>query len=190
MKVGLFFGSFNPIHHGHLMVAQAVLNQTDLDQIWFVVSPQNPHKKSKSLLHEFDRLDMVARAIEDNFKFKSCDIEFHLSKPSYTIDTLTHLSARHPTHAFSLIIGGDNLEQFTSWKNYHQILDYYGLFVYPRGEEPKSDLWQHKQVTRIEAPVLQISATYIRACIQQGQSIKYLVPEQVEEHIAIKKFYL
>ena len=190
MKVGLFFGSFNPIHHGHLMVAQAVLNQTDLDQIWFVVSPQNPHKKSKSLLHEFDRLDMVERAIEDNFKFKSCDIEFHLSKPSYTIDTLTHLSARHPTYTFSLIIGGDNLEQFTSWKNYHQILDYYGLFVYPRGEEPTSDLWQHKQVTRINAPVLQISATYIRTCIQHGQSIKYLVPEQVEEYIAIKKFYL
>jgi len=190
MKIGLFFGSFNPIHHGHLMIAQAVLNQTDMDQIWFVVSPQNPHKKSKTLLHEFDRLDMVERAIADNFSFKSCDIEFHLSKPSYTIDTLTHLSERHPTYSFSLILGGDNLEQFTSWKNYHQILDYYGLFVYPRGEEPTSDLWNHKQVKRIEAPVLQISATYIRACIQKGQSIKYLVPDEVAEQIAIKKFYL
>ena len=190
MKIGLFFGSFNPIHHGHLMIAQAVLNQTDMNQIWFVVSPQNPQKKSKTLLHEFDRLAMVERAIADNFKFKSCDIEFHLSKPSYTIDTLTHLSERHPNDTFSLILGGDNLEQFKSWKNYTQILDYYGLFVYGRGEEPTSDLWQHKQVTRIDAPVLNISATYIRACIQQEKSIKYLVPDQVADQIAMKKFYL
>lgn len=190
MKIGLFFGSFNPIHHGHLIIAQAVLNQTDVDQIWFVVSPQNPLKKSKTLLHEFDRLDMVERAIEANFNFKSCDIEFHLRKPSYTIDTLTHLSERHPNHTFTLILGGDNLEQFTRWKNYNQILDYYGLFVYPRGEEQMSDLWHHKHVTRIDAPVLQISATYIRACIQRGKSIKYLVPDQVEQQIDIKKFYL
>jgi nicotinate-nucleotide adenylyltransferase len=166
MKVGLFFGSFNPIHQGHLIIAQAVLNQTDVDQIWFVVSPQNPHKKSKSLLHEFDRLDLVDRAISDNYSFKSSDIEF------------------------KLIIGGDNLEQFKSWKNYNQILDYYGLYVYPRGEEPTSDLWSHKNVQRIEAPVLHISATYIRSCIQQGQSIKYLVSDEVETLISAKKFYL
>jgi nicotinate-nucleotide adenylyltransferase len=141
-------------------------------------------------LHEFDRLDLVERAISDNYAFKSSDIEFKLPRPSYTIDTLVHLAERHPTTEFKLSMGGDNLEQFKSWKNYHQILDYYGLLVYPRGEEPTSDLWQHKQVTRINAPVLQISATYIRTCIQHGQSIKYLVPEQVEEHIAIKKFYL
>ena len=106
MKVGLFFGSFNPIHHGHLIIAQAALNQAALDQIWFVVSPQNPHKKSKNLLHEFDRLDLVERAIADNFAFKSCDIEFSLTKPSYTIDTLIYLTERHPTKEFSLILGG------------------------------------------------------------------------------------
>lgn len=190
MKVGLFFGSFNPIHQGHLIIAQAVLNQKKVDQIWFVISPQNPHKKSKTLLHEFDRLDLVERAIADNYAFKSCDIEFNLPRPSYTIDTLVHLTERHPETEFSLIIGGDNVEQFKSWKNYHQILDYYGLIVYPRGEEPRSEVWEHKNVQRIEAPVLHISATYIRACIQQGHSIKYLVPDEVEALIAAKKFYL
>ncbi len=190
MKIGLFFGSFNPIHHGHLIIAQAVLNQTDVDQIWFVVSPQNPHKHSKTLLHEFDRLDLVDRAIADNYKFKSSDIEFHLSKPSYTIHTLTHLSEKFPNYSFRLILGGDNLEQFKSWKNYDKILDYFGLYVYPRGEQSTSDLWQHSQVTRVEAPLLQISATYIRQCILQGQSIKYLVPDSVEERIQSKKFYI
>jgi nicotinate-nucleotide adenylyltransferase len=190
MNIGLFFGSFNPIHHGHLIIAQAVLNQTDVDQIWFIVSPQNPHKKSKSLLHEFDRLDLVERAIADNFAFKANDIEFHLPRPSYTIDTLIHLSERHPDHAFKLILGGDNLEQLTSWKNYDKILDFFGLYVYPRGEEPTSELWQHNNVHRIDAPVLHISATYIRTCIQNGKSIKYLVPDQVEALIAQKKFYL
>jgi nicotinate-nucleotide adenylyltransferase len=190
MKIGLFFGSFNPIHHGHLIIAQAVLNQTDVDQIWFVVSPQNPHKKSKTLLHEFDRLDLVERAISDNYHFKSSDIEFHLSKPSYTINTLTHLSEKFPDYSFKLILGGDNLEQFKSWKNYDKILDYFGLYVYPRGGQDTSDLWQHPQVTRIEAPLLQISATYIRQCIQQGQSIKYLVPDSVEALIQAKKFYI
>jgi nicotinate-nucleotide adenylyltransferase len=190
MKVGLFFGSFNPIHHGHLIIAQATLNQTELDQIWFVVSPQNPHKKSKNLLHEFDRLDLVERAIADNFAFKSCDIEFSLTKPSYTIDTLIHLTERHPTKEFSLVLGGDNLEQFKSWKNFDKILDYFTLYVYPRGEIITSDLWQHKSVTKIDAPILQISATYIRSCIQNGKSIKYLVPDQVEALISQKKFYL
>ena len=190
MKIGLFFGSFNPIHHGHLIIAQAVLNQTDVDQIWFVVSPQNPHKKSKALLHEFDRLDLVERAITDNYQFKSSDIEFHLSKPSYTINTLTHLSEKFPDYSFKLILGGDNLEQFKSWKNYDKILDYFGLYVYPRGGQDTSDLWQHPHVTRIEAPLLQISATYIRQCIQQGQSIKYLVPDSVEALIQAKKFYI
>lgn len=190
MKVGLFFGSFNPIHHGHLIIAQAVLNQSELVQIWFVVSPQNPHKKNKNLLHEFDRLDLVEKAISDNFAFKSCDIEFSLPKPSYTIDTLIHLTERHPTKEFSLILGGDNLEQFKSWKNYDKILDYFSLYVYPRGEIINSDLWLHNSVIRISAPILQISATYIRSCIQNRKSIKYLVPDQVEAFIEHKKFYL
>lgn len=190
MKIGLFFGSFNPIHHGHLMVAQAVLNQTDCKEIWFVVSPQNPHKKSSSLLHEFDRIDLVDAAIKDQFRFKTSDIEFHLPKPSYTIDTLAHLAERHPQHEFVLIMGGDNLERFKTWKNYDKILDYFGLIVYPRGEEKSSDLWHHPKVKTIQAPFLHISATYIRDCIKKGHSIKYLLPDHLIQTIEQKKFYL
>ena len=190
MKIGLFFGSFNPIHHGHLMVAQAVLNQTDCQQIWFVISPQNPHKKSSSLLHEFDRMDMVDVAIADQYQFKSCDIEFNLPRPSYTIDTLVHLSEKYPQHEFRLIMGGDNLESFKSWKNFDKILDYFGLIVYPRGEKKQSDLWDHSSVQVIQAPFLHISATYIRDCIKQERSIKYLLPDKVIALIKQKKFYL
>jgi nicotinate-nucleotide adenylyltransferase len=190
MKVGLFFGSFNPIHHGHLMVAQAVLNQTDCKEIWFVVSPQNPHKKSTSLLHEFDRIDLVEAAIQEQFQFRSCDIEFNLPKPSYTIDTLAHLSERYPNHQFELIMGGDNLESFKSWKNFDKILDYFGLIVYPRGEQKSSELWTHPKVKSINAPFLHISATYIRDCIKKGHSIKYLLPDTVISKIQQKKFYL
>lgn len=189
-KVGLFFGSFNPIHVGHLIIAQAVVDQTDCDEIWFVVSPQNPFKKSANLLHEFDRLDLVEKAIADNFAFKSCDIEFHLSKPSYTVDTLAHLSEKYPNHHFSLIIGGDNLESFKSWKNYETILSFYQLIVYPRSGLEMSDLISHSSVKLIEAPLLQISATYIRECIRQNRSVKYLIPDEVEAYIKMKKFYL
>ena len=132
----------------------------------------------------------MERAIADNYQFKSSDIEFHLTKPSYTIHTLTHLSEKFPTYSFKLILGGDNLEQFKSWKNYDKILDYFTLYVYPRGEIATSDLWQHKSIIKIDAPILQISATYIRTCIQNGKSIKYLVPDQVEALISQKKFYL
>ncbi len=121
MKIGLFFGSFNPIHIGHLIIANTMAENTDLEEVWFVVSPQNPFKKQKSLLHEFDRLEMVERAIQDNFKLKASDIEFHLPRPSYTIDTLTVLQEKYPEHQFGLIMGGDNLSHFHKWKNYEQI---------------------------------------------------------------------
>jgi nicotinate-nucleotide adenylyltransferase len=189
-KVGLFFGSFNPIHMGHLIIAQAVINQTDCSEIWFVVSPQNPHKKSSNLLHEFDRLDLVEKAIADNFAFKSSDIEFHLPRPSYTVETLAYISEKHPNYEFSLIIGGDNLENFKSWKNYESILKYYQLIVYPRNNLKSSDLWQHPSIKLIDAPILQISATYIRDCIKNNQSVKYLIPDQVETYIKLKKFYI
>ncbi len=189
-KVGLFFGSFNPIHLGHLIIAQAVINQTECSEIWFVVSPQNPHKTSSNLLHEFDRLDLVEKAISDNFSFKSSDIEFHLPKPSYTVETLAHISEKYPNHDFSIIIGGDNLENFKSWKNYESILKYYQLIVYPRNNQKSSDLWFHPSVKSIKAPILQISATYIRDCIKNHQSVKYLIPDEVETYIKAKKFYL
>lgn len=190
MKIGLFFGSFNPIHIGHLIIANTMATNTDLEQVWFVVSPQNPFKKTKSLLHEFDRLDMVERAIADNSRLKANNIEFSMLKPSYTIDTLTRLSEKYPQHTFRLIIGEDNLEQFTNWKNYDRILEYYGLYVYPRPRSKESELKNHPNVRLVEAPLLDISATFIRDSIRANRSIRYMVPEVVGEMIERKKFYL
>jgi nicotinate-nucleotide adenylyltransferase len=190
MKIGLFFGSFNPIHIGHLIIANIMAENVDLNAVWFVVSPQNPFKKSKTLLHEFDRLDMVEMAIEDNPRLKAIDIEFRMPKPSYTIDTLTVLQEKYPQHTFRLIIGEDNLDQFMRWKNADKILEYFGLYVYPRPGATKNDLLHHPKVTVVEAPLLDISATYIRSRIQEHKSVKYLVPERVEQYIAQKKFYL
>ena len=190
MKVGLFFGSFNPIHLGHLIIANTLATATDLEQVWFVVSPQNPFKKSKGLLHEFDRLDMVERAIADNGRLKATDIEFSMPRPNYTIDTLVRLEEKYPQHRFTLIMGEDNLTQFANWKNYDRILDYFGLYVYPRPNAAASDFRKHPNVRIINAPLLDISATFIRDCIRQNRSIRYVVPEVVEEMIARKKFYL
>lgn len=190
MKIGLFFGSFNPIHVGHLIVANTMATTTDLEQVWFVVSPQNPFKKNKSLLHEFDRFDMVERAIADNSRLKASDIEFSMPRPSYTIDTLVRLQEKHPQHQFKLIIGEDNLEQFANWKNYDKILEYFGLYVYPRPKAPETTFRQHTNVQLVEAPLLDISATYIRDCLRKNRSIRYMVPEVVEEMILRKKFYV
>jgi nicotinate-nucleotide adenylyltransferase len=189
-KIGLFFGSFNPIHIGHLIIANIMAENAGLDKVWFIVSPQNPFKPSKGLLHEFDRYDMVKAAIADNYKLEVSDVEFHLSKPNYTIHTLTALQEKYPAKAFKLIIGEDNLESFTKWKNYEQILEYYGLYVYPRPHVTNSDLKRHPNVKIIEAPLLDISATYIRNCIKNNKSIRYLVPEQVEQMIQLKQFYI
>jgi nicotinate-nucleotide adenylyltransferase len=189
-KTGLFFGSFNPIHIGHMIIANTMLENTDLEQIWFVVSPQNPLKKSKSLLHEFDRYEIVQRAVNDNYNFKVSDVEFHLPKPSYTIDTLTYLQEQHKDHEFVLIIGEDNLAQFPQWKNYDKILEYFSLYVYPRPESIETELKNHPKVAIVPSPLLDISATYIRDCVKNGKSIKYLVPEAVETFIKEKRFYL
>ena len=191
MNIGLFFGSFNPIHIGHLIIANTVAEHKDIAQVWFVVSPLNPFKSSKNLLHEFDRIDMVELAIEDNFNLRASDIEFHMTRPSYTIDTLTYLSERHPKHNFKLIIGGDNLKNFHKWKNYKAILDHYGLIVYPRPQSiVPEEIKAHPNVKMINAPLLDISATYIRKQIREGKSIQYIVPPKVAEHIAFKKLYL
>lgn len=197
MKIGLFFGSFNPIHVGHLIIANTMATTTDLEQAWFVVSPQNPFKKTKSLLHEFDRFDMVERAIADNSRLKATNIEFSMPKPSYTIDTLTRLSEKYPQHTFRLIMGEDNLAQFANWKNHEKILEYYGLNVYPRPnragapESATGSIFKtHSNVRLVEAPLLDISATFIRDCIRANRSIRYMVPDVVEEMIERKKFYV
>lgn len=187
MKIGLYFGSFNPIHIGHLIIANTLYDRTDLDEVWFVVSPQNPFKKRQSLVHEFDRLRMVELAIEDHFHFRASDVEFRMPKPSYTIDTLTYLSEQHPQHQFVLFLGSDNLKHFKKWKNYEAILEHYEILVYPRPGDPVS--FGHPKVRTIEAPLLDISATFIRKSIQEGHSVKYLLPDKVEEYILAKKLY-
>jgi nicotinate-nucleotide adenylyltransferase len=188
VKIGLFFGSFNPIHLGHLIIANTILSNADLNEVWFVVSPQNPFKKQQSLLHEFDRLKMVELAIADHFHFKASDVEFRMPKPSFTIDTLTYLSEKFPQHAFQVMIGSDNLNHFHKWKNHHLILENYGLIVYPRPGEMIE--FHHPKVTFIEAPLMDISATFIRETLQKGKSVRYLLPPKVEEYIIDKKLYL
>jgi nicotinate-nucleotide adenylyltransferase len=190
LKTGLFFGSFNPIHVGHMIIANAMLDEVDLDEIWFIVSPLNPHKQhSKSMAHEFDRIDMVERAIKDDPRFRAVDIEFRLPKPNFTINTLAYLSEKYPSNQFRLIIGEDNLSSFPRWKNYQVILEHYSLLVYPRASSEKTDLISHKNVKKIKAPMLDISASYIRECIKENKSIKYLVPDQVIEFIMDRGLY-
>lgn len=189
MDIGLYFGSFNPIHIGHLIIAEAVLERAHLDEIWFVVSPQNPLKENKTLLHEFDRYDMVRMAIDENIRFRVSDIEFHMPKPSYTIDTLTYLGEKHTNHRFKLIIGGDNLAIFPKWKNSDKIIENFGLIVYPRPGSKNVDLQKHPNVQFIKAPLIDISATYIRKCIKESGSIRYLVPRSVADFIRDRKFY-
>ncbi len=190
MKVGLFFGSFNPIHIGHLVIADVMADQTDLKEVWFVVSPLNPFKKSRSLLHEFDRLKMVELAIGDNYKFRASDVEFSMPKPSYTVDTLAYLSDKHPDKEFVLIIGEDNLVHFHKWKNHQSILDNHGLYVYPRPQVDKSRIQvDHKNIRYVDSPMLDISATFIRNAIRNGHSVQYLLPAPVKEYIQLKKFY-
>lgn len=189
MEVGLYFGSFNPIHVGHLIIAQTLLEQSALQEIWFVVSPQNPFKKNSSLLHEFDRYEMVRLATLDNYQFRVSDIEFSMPKPSYTIDTLTYLQDRHADKKFTLIIGEDNLSQFPNWKNHEQILAHFPLYVYPRFDSAASPLLAKPNVHLFEAPLLDISATYIRKLIKESRSVRYLLPNVVEEYIRDKKFW-
>jgi len=189
LKVGLFFGSFNPIHIGHLIIANTIVQSDTVDQVWFVVSPQNPFKKSGSLVHEFDRLDMVRAAIADNYLLQASDIEFGMDRPSYTADTLAYLSQKHSGISFSVIMGEDNLRNFPKWKNYAYILEAYGLIVYPRPQAEASEIKNHPQVQMVDAPKIDISATFIRRQIALGRSIKYLVTDHVEELINSRRLY-
>ncbi|MGE5518727.1 MAG: nicotinate (nicotinamide) nucleotide adenylyltransferase [Candidatus Dadabacteria bacterium] len=182
MKVGLYFGSFNPIHIGHLVIASHLLNETDLQKIWFVVSPLNPFKESESLVNEYDRLHLVQKAIEDDPRFKVTDIEFTLPRPSYTINTLTYLVEKYPGYEFRIIMGSDSYQNIMKWKNPEQILSGYGILVYRR---PGFDVTpiEGSRTTILDAPLLQISATHIRELVRKGKSIKYLVPAEVENEI-------
>ena len=186
---GLFFGSFNPIHIGHLIIANHMLEFGGLDEVWFIVSPQNPLKKQKGLLNDHHRLAMVNIAIEDNARFKASNIEFGLPKPSYTITTLTVLEEKYPDRDFVLIIGGDNLQTFDKWKNYEILLERYRLLVYPRPGSDGGKFRQHPSVTWVDAPLMQISSTFIRDSIRMCKSVKYLLPEKVFDYLTEMHFY-
>ena len=188
MNIGLYFGSFNPIHIGHLIIASHVLNEASINKIWFVVSPQNPFKESKTLLNEFDRLHLVRLATQDDNRIKCSDIEFNLPKPSYTSYTLTFLSEKYPEHQFAVIMGSDSYQNVDKWKNYETIINNYPVYVYKReGHEIKKAF--DKEPIILNAPIIQISASQIREHIRSGKSIRYLVPEIVREEIESRKFY-
>lgn len=188
MKIGLYFGSFNPVHHGHLIIANHVVQETDLEQIWFVVSPQNPFKQNHSLLNEYHRLHLINIAIEGERALKATDIEFGLPKPSYTVNTLQYLEEKYPQHEFCIIMGSDSLQNLDKWKNAEVIMKRYNIYVYTRpGFPPRTDLPAKIQV--LDAPLLQISATHIREMVQAGRSIRYLVPDKVMDEIIANRYY-
>lgn len=188
-KTGLFFGSFNPVHVGHLIIANAMLSHSDLEEVWFVVSPQNPLKERQSLLADRQRLQMVRLAIDENPRLRASDVEFHLPIPSYTSLTLAHLSERYPDKEFCLIMGSDNLATFTRWRNWESILENYRLYVYPRPGSADCPLAAHPHVTLVDVPMIDISSTYIREQIRQGRDVRYLLTEPVYKYLTEMHFY-
>ena len=195
-KIGLFFGSFNPIHIGHLILANYILEHSDMQELWFVVSPQNPFKEKKSLLNDHNRLDMVQLAIKNYQKMRASNVEFSLPTPSYTIDTLTYLQEKHPDYSFSLIMGEDNLGSLHKWKNYELLLQNYQVIVYPRifGEDISSSpnvtqLKNHHNIHKIDAPIIELSATEIRDMIKSGKNVRPMLPPEVFEYLDGSSFY-
>jgi nicotinate-nucleotide adenylyltransferase len=189
MIIGLFFGSFNPIHNGHLIIANHILNEASINKLWFVVSPQNPLKESNTLLNGYDRLHLVNKAIENDMRMKASDIEFHLPKPSYTVTTLAYLKEKYPEFEFQIILGSDSFQNLSKWKNFETIIENNQLIVYKRpGFEIINTIGA--KITIMNAPLLEISATYIRELIQKNKSIKYLVPETIEQEVKNNRFYI
>ncbi len=189
-KVGLFFGSFNPIHTGHLIIANYMAHYTGLEEVWLVISPHNPLKKKDSLINMYDRLEMVNLAIEHAENIRSSTVEFSLPQPSYTIDTLVHLKEKYPTTDFVLIMGSDNLLSLKKWKNYEIILRDYHIQVYPRPDYPPSSEWaQHPSITITDTPLMEFSSTFIRNAVKDGKNIRYFVPDNVMAFIESKGLY-
>jgi len=188
-KIGLYFGTFNPIHVGHCIIAQYMLEFTDLDEVWFVVTPHNPHKKKSSLLDDRQRLHMVNLAIGDHYKLRVSDIEFDLPQPSYTANTLVHLEESHPDATFHLIMGEDNLESFPRWRNHEAILENHELYVYPRIGSDGGALASHEKVHLTQAPIIEIASTEIRSAIKANKDVSYMLPPNVWEYIDQELFY-
>jgi len=189
-RIGLYFGSYNPVHIGHLVIANYLVEYTGLDQLWFIVTPQNPHKKKENLLNDFDRLELVQLALEGDDRIEVSDIEFFLPKPSYTVDTLAYLKDRHPGKNFSILMGSDNLANFHKWKNYDIIVENYGVVVYPRPGFDQSEVKSHKNITiAYGAPLMEISSSFIRDSIKNGKDVRHFLPPKVWELIEKKGFY-
>ena len=188
MKIGLYFGSFNPIHVGHLIIANHVANYSDLDQVWLVVSPQNPFKSPASLLNQYHRLHLVKSSIDGEKKLRASSIEFKLPKPSYTIDTLAYLNEKFPQHIFSIIIGSDGFQNINKWKNYELILKNHHIYIYTRPDYEITETFG-ASVTKLNAPILEISSTKIREMIKEKKSIRFLVPDIVQEEIIQNGYY-
>ena len=189
MKTGLFFGSFNPIHVGHLIIANYMANHVDLDEVWFVVSPQNPLKEKSSLGNVYDRLEMAKLAIENTSNIKVSDIELSLPKPSYTIDTLSYLKEKYPEKEFALIMGADNLASFKKWKNYEVLLKNYQIYVYPRPGADVSEWENHPSITFTTTPLMEISSTFIRKSLKEKKNVQFFVPDKVLAFIESKNMY-
>lgn len=189
MKTGLFFGSYNPIHTGHLIIANYMANHTGLDEVWLVVSPHNPLKDKGGLSNMYDRLEMATLATEKTENIKVSDIEFSLPQPSYTIDTLTHLHERYPTKEFVLIMGADNLASFKKWKNYEVLLKNYQIYVYPRPGADVSEWQNHPAITFTDTPLMEISSTFIRKAVKEGKNVQFFLPDKVIDFIDSKGMY-
>ncbi len=186
---GLFFGSFNPVHVGHMILANFMATRTELDEVWMVVSPQNPLKSRGSLANDHDRAHLVDLAIGETPGLRTSRVEFSMPRPSYTIDTLAVLRDKYPKRDFALIMGSDNLQSLPKWKNYEIILRDYGIHVYQRPGYPAGELADHPNVTVYDAPLMHLSATYVRRCVREGNSIRYLVPEAVAREIEASGLY-
>ena len=188
MKIALYFGSFNPIHTAHLIIANHVMNETDIEKIWFVVSPRNPFKEESNLLNEYHRLHLVRLATEDDNRIKASDIEFGLPRPSYTATTLTYLAEKYPEHQFCILMGSDSFQNIHKWKNYEFIVNNYSIYVYLR---PGFEVTNHvnADLRVLQAPLLQLSATQIRKYVGEGKSIRYMVPDKVLEEIERGNYY-
>lgn len=189
MKIGLYFGSFNPIHVGHLIIANHMAYHTDLDKVWLVVTPQNPLKSTTGLLNEYDRLHLVELAIGEEPRLRASNVEFSLPRPSYTIDTLAYLAEKYPMQEFAVVLGSDSLQNLPRWKNYEMILQHFSLYVYLRPGYPAVS-YPDARITVVKAPFLDISSSHIRKMIKEGKSVRYLVTSNVYDYIKNNHYYL
>jgi len=188
MKIGLYFGSFNPVHVGHLIIANHAVTETDLNQVWFIVSPQNPFKQSSSLLNEYHRLHLIKSAIEGENNLRASSVEFNMPKPSYTVDTLAYLKEKYPEHEFSILMGSDGFENLHKWKNYQVITENYSIYIYKRPGFEIGDT-HGATIHVLDAPLLEISSTRIRDLLKAKKSIKFLVPDIVKNEIELAGYY-